>query len=458
MLGSTSTFPPTPPHHLPSYLLTRSHKSKTPSIYSTTSTSSIWSIKDRLSTIGKSGVCDTKLSLGDGLDVGGLRGRGWSRDGGGGGSGSHGAMTWSGNMDRDGNGNGHGNISGNGHNGSTTAKHSRHPSPGAQAISTLRSYQSSHKPSSGKRRLGLDSIWPRTAQIDADANEVDDDDDGALEQESSSRITSTTKSSSRPPILDKGKDKDKDPETSPSRLTPSFLKSTLDQVEVGSSPSGRLSFLESGSHPNTNGGVNGQISNASSSSFQTQVLTLPTPRLHTTTSSPTLSTSFQQQQSSSSSSSSSHLSPPSPNLPKPKPKPRSRAFENFTPLPPLDAALAAAEASSSLTRKHECKVCGKKGVNYPSCRKCGDTFCSRDCRVGVEGGGDGIKWVVAVAGLCKGRGIGNTKRWNSTFGPDRHICGVFEARELLQVPTNIGSGSRRRSNSTTIEWKMKEFD
>ena len=56
---------------------------------------------------------------------------------------------------------------------------------------------------------------------------------------------------------------------------------------------------------------------------------------------------------------------------------------------PIDRALAEAELASALTKQVKCSVCGAEGVNFPECRKCGLHFCSRECRIGVQGAGDG---------------------------------------------------------------------
>jgi hypothetical protein len=58
---------------------------------------------------------------------------------------------------------------------------------------------------------------------------------------------------------------------------------------------------------------------------------------------------------------------------------------------PIDPTLAAAEMASALTKHVVCGVCGAEGVNFPNCRKCGLTFCSRDCRVGDRKAGNGKK-------------------------------------------------------------------
>jgi len=56
---------------------------------------------------------------------------------------------------------------------------------------------------------------------------------------------------------------------------------------------------------------------------------------------------------------------------------------------PIDPSLAAAELASALTKHVTCSVCSAKGVNFPECRRCGMRFCSRGCRVGEKGAGDG---------------------------------------------------------------------
>ncbi|WVQ71350.1 hypothetical protein IAR50_000878 [Cryptococcus sp. DSM 104548] len=79
---------------------------------------------------------------------------------------------------------------------------------------------------------------------------------------------------------------------------------------------------------------------------------------------------------------------------------------------PIDPALAEAELRSALTKHVECGVCAMKGVNLPECRKCGMTFCGRECRVGEDKAGNG----------------------------KRHICGAWESRKLLSVPTTVPAG------------------
>ena len=58
---------------------------------------------------------------------------------------------------------------------------------------------------------------------------------------------------------------------------------------------------------------------------------------------------------------------------------------------PLDEVSAAVEASSALNTFSTCVICGKQGMNYASCPRCKDVFCSRDCR--VTRAGDGNKHV-----------------------------------------------------------------
>ena len=113
----------------------------------------------------------------------------------------------------------------------------------------------------------------------------------------------------------------------------------------------------------------------------------------------------------------------SPNLPSnrntlspPNKQHRSVASASFTPprsqassasllggdveIAQIDPSLAAAELASALTKHVCCSVCAVKGVNFPECRKCGMRFCSRDCRVGEQGAGDG----------------------------KRHLCGIWKTR------------------------------
>ncbi|WVR05550.1 hypothetical protein IAU60_002569 [Kwoniella sp. DSM 27419] len=90
--------------------------------------------------------------------------------------------------------------------------------------------------------------------------------------------------------------------------------------------------------------------------------------------------------------------------------PRRRLpFEPTGEIATIDPALAAAELSSALTKHVTCGVCGGQGVNFPECRKCGLTFCSRDCRVGEDKAGNGKK----------------------------HICGAWQSRQLLDQPPRL---------------------
>ncbi|WVQ96931.1 hypothetical protein IAU59_004039 [Kwoniella sp. CBS 9459] len=97
--------------------------------------------------------------------------------------------------------------------------------------------------------------------------------------------------------------------------------------------------------------------------------------------------------------------------------PRRRLpFEPTGDIAPIDPSLAAAELSSALTKHVTCGVCGGSGVNFPECRKCGLTFCSRDCRVAEDKAGNGKK----------------------------HICGAWESRRLLSIPTNTAQAPRSK--------------
>jgi hypothetical protein len=79
----------------------------------------------------------------------------------------------------------------------------------------------------------------------------------------------------------------------------------------------------------------------------------------------------------------------------------------------IDPTLAAAELASALTKHVCCSVCTVKGVNFPECRKCGMRFCSRECRVGQKGAGDG----------------------------KRHLCGAWESRKRRAQQEQAGLGS-----------------
>lgn len=66
---------------------------------------------------------------------------------------------------------------------------------------------------------------------------------------------------------------------------------------------------------------------------------------------------------------------------------RRLPFEPTEAVASIDPELAALELSSALTKHVTCSVCGADGVNFPNCRKCGLTFCSRPCR--IDGAGNG---------------------------------------------------------------------
>ncbi|KAJ1303539.1 hypothetical protein OPQ81_011723 [Rhizoctonia solani] len=57
------------------------------------------------------------------------------------------------------------------------------------------------------------------------------------------------------------------------------------------------------------------------------------------------------------------------------------------PLPKMDPVLAALEKSSKLKSKSLCLNCGKRGDNYPCCPRCGEAWCSRECRIEANNGG-----------------------------------------------------------------------
>ena len=107
-----------------------------------------------------------------------------------------------------------------------------------------------------------------------------------------------------------------------------------------------------------------------------------------------------------SSSRSLHSRSSSSNMPS-KPPSSDLLLPRFPQIANIDPSLAAAELASTLTTHVCCSVCTAKGVNFPECRKCGMRFCSRGCRVGVAGGGDGKRSVpVARCSIARGARLG----------------------------------------------------
>ncbi|KAL0961052.1 hypothetical protein HGRIS_006041 [Hohenbuehelia grisea] len=72
------------------------------------------------------------------------------------------------------------------------------------------------------------------------------------------------------------------------------------------------------------------------------------------------------------------------------PSPNSMLFEEVTTQPPstkqpkhgLNPILASLEQKSRLcSRKMCCATCNKPGTNFPKCGRCGQAWCSRECRL-----------------------------------------------------------------------------
>ena len=63
--------------------------------------------------------------------------------------------------------------------------------------------------------------------------------------------------------------------------------------------------------------------------------------------------------------------------------------DEIVPLPPLDPVLQAAERASKLLKSTvQCSTCGDRGKDFPRCGKCGEAWCSRQCRLkGLSSGG-----------------------------------------------------------------------
>ncbi|GAA6050850.1 hypothetical protein JCM3770_005738 [Rhodotorula araucariae] len=63
----------------------------------------------------------------------------------------------------------------------------------------------------------------------------------------------------------------------------------------------------------------------------------------------------------------------------------STCGEDREPVPapvPMDPLLLELERRSHIGRKTTCAACGRQGLNFPACRTCKGTYCSRECRVG----------------------------------------------------------------------------
>lgn len=145
-------------------------------------------------------------------------------------------------------------------------------------------------------------------------------------------------------------------------------------------------------------------------SLETPKSTLQVPTIRTVASTPTFG-SFGK-------SDKRNLKLPSPGHLTPRPFDNLHSDINTT----IDPALAAAELASTLTKRVKCGVCRIEGINFPECRKCGLTFCSRECRVGDHKAGNGKK----------------------------HICGAWEGRKGLSVPEGLSGRRGSRAGTTDI--------
>lgn len=69
-------------------------------------------------------------------------------------------------------------------------------------------------------------------------------------------------------------------------------------------------------------------------------------------------------------------------LPSPLTHRRNSSFATSGAMPPLHPSLAAVERSSRLLKATvRCAVCGDAGKDFPRCGRCGEAWCSRECRV-----------------------------------------------------------------------------
>lgn len=99
---------------------------------------------------------------------------------------------------------------------------------------------------------------------------------------------------------------------------------------------------------------------------------------------------------------------------------KQRDWGKMKALPPLAKEFKQAEEQSTLTQMMTCAVCEKQGLNFPKCRQCHLVFCSRDCRVGLDGAGDGKK----------------------------HVCGIWESRKM-QTDATDGTDNNTDLDSST---------
>lgn len=83
-----------------------------------------------------------------------------------------------------------------------------------------------------------------------------------------------------------------------------------------------------------------------------------------------------------------HLAPPSPRKGGASRRRRLSSASVGTPGDakpvPMDPLLLELERRSHIGLKTACAACGKRGLNFPACRKCKGTYCSRECRVGLQ--------------------------------------------------------------------------
>lgn len=65
---------------------------------------------------------------------------------------------------------------------------------------------------------------------------------------------------------------------------------------------------------------------------------------------------------------------------RPKPSPATITLKD------VDVLVRLEKSSKFCKRRAQCSGCGKVGADYPRCNKCGDMWCSRDCRLHGPGG------------------------------------------------------------------------
>ncbi|KAG8750927.1 hypothetical protein FRC12_012694, partial [Ceratobasidium sp. 428] len=119
--------------------------------------------------------------------------------------------------------------------------------------------------------------------------------------------------------------------------------------------------------------------------------------------------------------------------------PTPSGSRNQKPLPKLDPVLAALERGSKLKSKSICLNCGKKGNNYPCCPRCGEAWCSRECRVEANNGGKHVSGMI----LEPGRGCWSVRAYVSMIEHIGERGMAHMAVKNGELPFMVSNNSRK---------------